>query len=192
MSLVLHCLWLMEHQKPISAQCDTFLRIRVCQGHINIANEQKAYWRDIEWQKEDEEANRNAEFIFVSNMMYIYLWFWWWLPPHSHFEWWRDTLCPGIPCDYLPSVWRIGTNGWLHLFFYIHLENHISFCSFMPSGEGLGSIERELLIYVKTAIFIWVCSSAGLRSLITQKRGKQKWNAIMQLFVWYLAKLELL
>lgn len=44
--LVLRCLWLMEHQKPISAQCDTFLRIWVCQGHINIINEQEADWRD--------------------------------------------------------------------------------------------------------------------------------------------------
>ena len=44
----LRCLWLMEHQKPIWAQCDAFLRTRVCQGHTNIINEQEADWRETE------------------------------------------------------------------------------------------------------------------------------------------------
>lgn len=118
MSLVLHCLWLMEHQKPISAQCDTFLRTWVYQGHINIINEQEADWRETEWQKEGEEANRKVIFIFVSNTMYIYLWFWWWLPPRSHFLSDGDTIYTQDLMR-LPTISLVhaGTNGWQHLFF---------------------------------------------------------------------------
>lgn len=120
MSLVLRCLWLMEHQKPISAQCDTFLRIWVCQGHINIINEQEAYWRETEWWKECKEANRNAIFIFVSNMMYIYLWFWWWLPLHSHWVMERHF----VPRDlmWLPTISLAHRDKWMAAPFFFFLN----------------------------------------------------------------------
>ena len=154
MSLVLRCLWLMEHQKPILAQCDAFLRTWVCQGHINIINEQEADWSETEWQKEGEEANRKAIFIFVSNMMYIYLWF----DDdclRAAIERWRHTLRPGISCDYLPSV---GTNGWQHLFFLNPFgKSHLPLLFHAQWQRTRKCIkETSPLIYVKTAIFIWI------------------------------------
>lgn len=123
MSLVLRCLWLMEHQKPISAQCDTFLRIWVCQGHINIINEQEAYWRETEWWKECKEANRKAIFIFVSNMMYIYLW-WWWLLQRSHWVMERHF----VPRDlmWLPTISLAHRYKWMAApFFFFFFSKSI-------------------------------------------------------------------
>ena len=116
MSMVLRHLWLMEHLKPISAQCDTFLRIWVCQGHINIINEQEADWSETEWQKEGEEANRKAIFIFVSNMMYIYLWLWWWLLLSRCFEWWRDS----VHLLWLPTISLAHRDKWIAVPFFLN------------------------------------------------------------------------
>lgn len=98
MSLVLRCLWLMEHQKLIWAQCDTFLRTWVCQGHMNIINEQEADWRATEWQREGERTQTGRQY-FVSNMIYIYLWFWWWLP-----QWVMETHLAPTDLVWLPTI----------------------------------------------------------------------------------------
>lgn len=141
-------------------------------------------WSDRE---RGEEANRKVIFIFVSSVIYIYLWFWLWLPSRSHFERWRDSLYPGISSDYLPSAWCIGTDGW-QLFFFMNTfgKSHLPLL-FHAQWQRTRKCTKETstLICMKTAIFIWVCSSTGRRHLITQKRGKQKWNAIMPLCAQY-------
>lgn len=108
MSLVLRCLWLMEHQKPIWTQCDTFLRIWVCQGHINIINEQETDWRDRVTEKGWEEANRKAIVIFVSNMTSIYLWFWWWFP-----RWVMETHFAPRDLVWLPTISLVRRHKWM-------------------------------------------------------------------------------
>lgn len=73
MSLVfLRCLWLMEHQKPIWAQCDAFLRTRVCQGHTNIINEQEADWRETEQREKRPRKQTGRLYLCLSVIWCIF------------------------------------------------------------------------------------------------------------------------
>lgn len=174
----------MEHQKLSVIHSWGYESARDTQTSLMNKRQTGERWSDRE---RGEEANRKVIFIFVSSVIYIYLWFWLWLPSRSHFEWWRDSLYPGISSDYLPSAWCIGTDGW-QLFFFMNTfgKSHLPLL-FHAQWQRIRKCTKETstLICMKTAIFIWVCSSTELRRLITQKRGKQKWNAIMPLRAQY-------
>lgn len=128
------------------AQCDTFLRIWVCQGHINIINEEDANWREAETQKKGEEA-QGRKHLFLSVKWCI-------LTCGLN----DDCLCKAALSDEekvaprdlvrLPTIGLVhmGANGWQHPFFSNSIwKNHIFLCSFMASGKELGSIQRKLL-----------------------------------------------
>lgn len=58
------------------AQCDTFLRIWVCQGHINIINEQEADWREGERRGDRNRVRKKTgrEYLFSSVIWCIFTW----------------------------------------------------------------------------------------------------------------------
>lgn len=149
----------MEHQKPISARCDTFPRIWVSQGHINIINEQKADWRNRVTERGCRRRQESDTYLpagFDGGCL------------RTAAEWWRDSVRPGISCDYLPLVWK--RDKWMaelfFSFFQIHLEkSHLPLVSYTRWQQSRKyTKETSPLIYVTTAIFIWGCSVAVCRA----------------------------
>lgn len=128
------------------AQCDTFLRIWVCQGHINIINEQEADWREMEWQREGWGSKQEGD-IYFCQFGDIYLPVILIMIAFAQPLWVMERQFVPRDLERLPTISLVYRDGWMAAFFFswIHLENHIYLCSFMPSGKELGSVQRKLL-----------------------------------------------
>lgn len=170
------------------AQCDTFLRIWVCQGHINIINEQEADWREMEWQREGWGSKQEGD-IYFCQFGDIYLPVILIMIAFAQPLWVMERQFVPRDLERLPTISLVHRDGWMAAaFFFMNTfgKSHLPLL-FHAQWQRTRKCTKETstLICMKTAIFIWVCSSTGLRGLITQKRGKQKWNAIMPLCAQY-------
>lgn len=144
------------------AQCDTFLRIWVCQGHINIINEQEADWREMEWQRGGGGSKQEGN-IYFCQFYDIYLPVILMMIASTQQLWVMERQFVPRYLEWLPSIrWCIGTNGWQHLFFFMNTfgKSHLPLL-FHAQWQRARKCTKETsaLVCAKTVIFIWVCSS---------------------------------
>lgn len=108
----------------------------------------------------------------------------------------NDCLCKatlrdeGIVCTQWSDViiyhqFSACSDEWMAAFFYPNSiwKNPISLCFLMASGKKDGEAhKRNFSTQEVSFIYLSMQLSRGLIGLITQKRGKLRWNAITQLY----------
>lgn len=99
------------------AQCDTFLRIWVCQGHINIINEQEADWREMEWQREGWGSKQEGD-IYFCQFCDIYLPVILIMIAFAQPLWVMERQFVPRDLERLPTISLVYRDGWMAAFFF--------------------------------------------------------------------------
>lgn len=147
------------------AQCDTFLRIWVCQGHINIINEQEADWREMEWQRGGGGGSKQEGNIYFCQLYDIYLPAILMMIASAQQLWMMERQFVPRDPERLPSISLVHGDEWMAVPFFFFFMNTFGKSRlpllFRAQWQRTGKYTKETstLVCAKTAIFIWLCSS---------------------------------